>query len=452
MHEFDLVVIGSGPGGTRAAIQAAKLGKRVAIVEKEKAGGSCVHTGTIPSKSLREAAMADAKPAFHPAMDRMRSSVQIEASVVKQQLDRNGVVFISGTARFTDSHSIEVAGQAYRAQHFVIATGTRPVRSSEFQFGPDGVRDSDSILNLKRKPRTLLVLGAGVIGCEYASIFARLGTKVTLAERRHELLKAVDEGVIEALRMSFAETGVEILMGASVGPITRVGGETPGLQTELNGAPRTFDEVLVCMGRQPNTDELNLGAVGITTDARGFIAVNRASYQTNIPHIYAVGDVIGPPALAAASAEQGRIAACHVYGLGCPAFPESFPYGIYTIPEISWAGATEAELKEKQIAYVAGTAPFSEIARGIISGNRGGFIKLLVQPASRRLLGVHVIGHGATELVHIGQVALALGAPIDFFLENVFNYPTFAEAYKVAALNATNQLAAAPGESCLKHS
>lgn len=446
MQEFDLVVIGSGPGGTRAAIQAAKIGRRVAIVEKEKAGGSCVHTGTIPSKSLREAAMADAKPAFHPAMDRMRSSVQIEASVVKQQLDRNGVEYIAGTARFLNPHTIEVNGKPIRAQHYVIATGTRPVRSAEFQFGPEGVRDSDSILHLKRKPRSLLVIGAGVIGCEYASIFARLGAKVTLTERRHELLKSVDEGVIEALRMSFAESGIELLMGATIGPITRMAGENAGLGLELNGEKRHFDEVLVCMGRQPNTDELNLAAVGLAVDARGFIAVDRTNYQTNIPHIYAVGDVIGPPALAAASAEQGRIAACHIYGLGCPAFPASFPYGIYTIPEISWAGATEAELKEKQIAYVAGTAPFAEIARGIISGNRGGFIKLLVQPASRRLLGVHVIGHGATELVHIGQVALALGAPIDFFLENVFNYPTFAEAYKVAALSATNQLAALPGQ------
>ncbi|RZA04950.1 MAG: Si-specific NAD(P)(+) transhydrogenase [Proteobacteria bacterium] len=441
--DFDLVVIGSGPGGTRAAIQAAKLGKRVVIVEKEKAGGSCVHTGTIPSKSLREAALADAKPAFHPAMEKMRGSVQVEASVVKQQLERNGVEFIAGTAEFIDAFTIRAAGQNIKAKNFVIATGTRPVRADEFHFGPDGVRDSDSILNLKKKPRSLLVLGAGVIGCEYASIFARLGTKVTLAERRHEFLRSVDEGVIEALRMAFAETGIELLMGAYVGPITRIAGENPGLSMRLNEEVRTFDEVLICMGRQPNTDELGLGNVGISVDVRGFISVDRATYQTNISHIYAVGDVIGPPALAAASAEQGRIAACHIFGVECPPFPASFPYGIYTIPEISWAGATEAELREKNIAYVAGTAPFAELARGIISGNRGGFIKLLVQPESRVLLGVHVIGYGATELVHIGQVAMALGAPIDFFLENVFNYPTFAEAYKVAALNATNRIGAA---------
>lgn len=437
---LDLVVIGSGPGGIRAAIQAAKLGKRVMVVEKDRPGGNSVHTGTIPSKSLREAAIsAGPKPRFADAMARMRHSVQTEADVVKEQLERNGVTLVQGTARFVSPHEISVGWRVIRAPHFVIATGTRPIQQQEFPFGLGGAKESDQILNLRKKPRSLLVLGAGVIGCEYASIFARLGVKVTLADRRNELLRSVDLEVIEALRDSFTDSGIELLLGATVEKMQACRG-LRALSVVLNGKKRRFDQILVCMGRQPNTDALDLEKAGIATDARGYIPVDRASFRTKVPHIFAVGDVIGPPGLAAASAEQGRLAACHIFGQSCQAFPESFPYGIYTIPEISWAGHTETELRERNIPYVAGMAPFAELARGIIAGHRTGFIKLLVHPETRRILGVHALGHGATELVHIGQVAMKLGAPVDFLLENVFNYPTFAEAYKVAALGAANKM------------
>ena len=436
---FDLVVIGSGPGGIRAAIQAAKLGKRVLVVEKDRPGGNSVHTGTIPSKSLREAAMAGPKPRFDLAMARMRQSVETEASVVEEQLKRNHVTLLQGTARFLSPQEISVGGRVIAAPHFVIATGTRPIQQDEFPFGPGGAKESDQILSLRKKPRSLLVLGAGVIGCEYASIFARLGVKVTLADRRNELLRSVDHEVIESLRESFTESGIELLLGATVEKM-KPARALRSVRLLLNGKKRGFDQILVCMGRQPNTDALDLDKAGIATDARGYIPVDRATFRTKVPHIFAVGDVIGPPGLAAASAEQGRIAACHIFGQTCQAFPESFPYGIYTIPEISWAGHTESELRERNIPYVAGIAPFAELARGIIAGHRTGFIKLLVHPDTRRILGVHALGHGATELVHIGQVTLKLGAPVDFLLENVFNYPTFAEAYKVAALNAANKM------------
>jgi NAD(P) transhydrogenase len=440
-RRFDLVVVGSGPGGSRAAVQAAKLGKSVAVVEKGKAGGSSVHTGTIPSKSLREAALASrGRSGFSAALDRMRAIVRAESKVVAAQLARNGVEFFRGTASFQSETEIQVGNERIAGQSFVIATGTRPIRAAEFPFRLKGVHDSDSILRIQSLPGSLLVIGAGVIGCEYASIFARLGSKVTLVDRRKELLRTVDSEVVDSLRREFSAAGVDLMMGCEFGPIRQAKGSAK-LELLVLGKARRFDAVLVCMGRQPNTEELGTSKAGLELDSRGFVPVDRATFRTKVAHIYAVGDVIGPPGLAAAAAEQGRIAACQIFNKECRSFPDFFPYGIYTIPEISSVGSSELELKEKQRPYVVGRAPFGELARGLIVGDKNGFIKLLVDRQSRRILGIHAIGMGASELVHIGQAVLALGAPIDFLVDNVFNYPTFAEAYKVAALHATNQLA-----------
>jgi NAD(P) transhydrogenase len=433
---FDLAVIGSGPGGLRAAIQAAKLGKSVVIIEKDKAGGASVHTGTIPSKSLREAAL-DPTTDFPSAVKRMRGVLAAESKVVLAQLKRNKVEFVKGRAEFLGPNEIAVKGRRIRAKNFVIATGTRPIRNTEFPFRLPNVHDSDSILGLKKLPASLLVIGAGVIGCEYASIFARLGCKVTLVDRRQELLRSVDAEVIEALRREFKAASVQLLLGCDLGPITKAKGSA-NLEVKLNGRRKTFPQALVCMGRQPNTEDLKLELAGVKMAERGYIEVDRQSYRTSASHIHAVGDVIGAPALAASSAEQGRIAACRIFHEPCPDFPASFPYGIYTIPEISSVGLLEEEAKKQNIPHVVGRANFSELARGIIVGDRNGFIKLVVHATTRKILGVHAIGMGASELVHIGQAALALGAPVDFLVDNVFNYPTFAEAYKVAALHAKN--------------
>lgn len=438
MH-YDLIVLGSGPGGFRAAIQAAKLGKKVALVERDKWGGGCAHTGTIPSKSLREAALQGARVPFKIAMERMREVIRAEAKVVKHQLDRNKVELMQGEAAFTGLHEISVGKKKITADYFVIATGARPIRHKEFNFRLKGLHDSDSLLKLKERPKRLLVVGAGVIGCEYASIFARLGTKVTLCDRRGELLRAVDHEVIEALREDFEETGVELKLACKLGEIKK--GKSSALLVDIDGKKFPFDAALVCMGRAPNVENLGLERVGVKLNERSAIEVS-PGFQTSAPHIYAVGDVIGAPALAATSAEQGRLAASCIFGIECTPFPALFPYGIYTIPEISSIGAQELELREKNVTYVAGRAPFRELARGMIAGETRGFIKLLVSAENRKILGVHVIGAGASELVHIGQVAMAMGAPVDFFVSNVFNYPTFAEAYKVAALNAVNQLRA----------
>lgn len=433
--EFDLIVIGSGPGGLRAAIQGAKLGKRVAIVERDRPGGSCVHTGTIPSKSLREAALTNTNN-FAAALSRMRSIVKAEAKVVATQLARNGVQYFKGNAAFLSPQEISVGKDILHAPAIVIATGTRPLRHEEFPFGKR-VHDSDSILNIKQLPSSLMVVGAGVIGCEYASIFARLGSKVTLVDRRKELLRSVDQEVISALKKEFSHLKVQVKLGCDLG---KIHARATGLKVKLNGRAHTFHSALICMGRQPNTETLDLQKAQVKLDNRGYIEVDRSSFRSSTPSIYAVGDVIGPPGLAASSAEQGRIATCRIFSEPCPDFPASFPFGIYTIPEISSVGLQEEELKEKKIPYVVGRAPFFELARGLIVNDKNGFVKLLVHADTRHILGVHAIGMGASEFVHIGQAALAMKVPVDFLVENVFNYPTFAEAYKVAALHAVNQL------------
>jgi NAD(P) transhydrogenase len=444
LESYDMVVIGSGPGGQRAAIQAAKLGKKVVIVEKEKIGGSCLHSGTIPSKTLREAALAGhgryADP-FQFAMDRTREVIAQETLVVTEQLRRNNVGIIAGTASFVGPQELEVAStrgtQRLKARFIILATGTRPFRPATIPFNDETVLDSDTILRIRTKPKSLAVLGAGVIGSEYASIFACLGIRVTLVDQRPTLMSWMDQEIASALQAHFeANPNMELCLGVQR---TEVQALPAKARLILDGRERDFDAVLCCMGRGGNTEGLRLEKASLTANERGLIPVNEF-YQTAVPHIYAVGDVIGSPGLASASAEQGRLAAAHAFGFRGGRFPDSFPYGIYTIPEISTVGLQESDLIAKSIPYVVGRAKYTELARGKILGDDFGFLKLLFHVQSQQLIGVQIIGTGATELIHIGQAAFMLGGGIDFFVNNVFNYPTLAEAYKVAAYHAYNQI------------
>lgn len=443
--QYDMVVIGSGPSGQRAAVQAAKLGKRVLIVERDWIGGSCLSTGTIPSKTLREAALQSSleNPThFDEVMKRKHWVIEEETKVISEQLKRNGIEFLQGRASFVSPTTIKVEGLTNTAEvqtkFVIIATGTRPVRPKEIPFNDHSIFDSDTILGLLSKPSTMAVIGAGVIGSEYASIFGRIGVRVTLIDQRDRLLSWMDPEITGALEKHFASSGIELCLGTKTSELNIVDGSRQA-KLLVNGKERRFDAILVCMGRLGNTETLNLAAAGLKASDRSLIAVND-HYQTAVPHIYAVGDVIGSPGLASASSEQGRLAAAHAFNLRDGSFPDSFPFGIYTIPEISSVGAQEMDLKAKGIAYVVGRGRYKELARGKILGDDLGFLKLLFDAKTRKLLGVQVIGTGATELVHIGQAAFILGAGVDFFLNNVFNYPTLAEAYKVAAYNAYNQL------------
>lgn len=444
---YDLVVLGSGPAGQRAAIQGAKLKKRVLVIERHKLGGSSLHTGTIPSKTLREAALSPDCGTTDPVrtvIPRMRSVIQAEAVVMEQQLGRNSVEFVTGVGSLVDPHTIAIDGATGRrivqAKYIVLATGTRPYRPKSVPFDNQVIFDSDSILDLHTTPRSLLVVGAGVIGCEYASIFARMGVKVTLVDRRQALLRSVDNEVVTALEHHFRGSGITVHLGTDAENIVAardVEGH-PVVYADVRGKRERFDALLYCMGRVGNVEELNLSVAGLVASDRGLLNVNE-HFQTTQQHIYAVGDLIGSPALAASSAEQGRLASAHAFSRSASGFPKSFPFGIYTIPEISCVGLTEEELDKEARPYVVGRARYRELARGKILGDEHGFLKLLVDRESRKIRGIHILGSGATELIHIGQVAMALNADIDFFVGNVFNYPTLAEAYKVAAYNAYNQ-------------
>ncbi len=458
--DFDLLVLGSGPAGQKAAIQAAKLGKRVALIERRHMlGGVCTNTGTIPSKTLREAVMYLTGQAHkhvygqsYQVKDeitiedlfwRTQAVIQKEIDVVRNQLARNHVQLLGGTARFIDGHTVAViAGSEERrvtAHHILIAVGTVPNRPSTVEFDELTVLDSDGILQLPQIPRALVVVGAGVIGIEYASMFAALGSKVTVVEQRNRLLDFCDDQITEALQYHLRELGVTFRFAEEVTAVERHEG---GTITHLKSGKRVAaDTVLYSAGRKGATDDLDLEKAGLAPDNRGRIVVD-AHYRTAVDHIYAVGDVIGFPSLAATSMEQGRIAACHAFGLDAGTLSTTFPIGIYTIPEISYVGLTEEELTDRAIPYEIGISRYRELARGQILGDQTGMLKLLVGADDRSILGVHVFGTNATELVHIGQAVMALGGSVDFLVETVFNYPTLAESYKVAALDATNKLAA----------
>jgi NAD(P) transhydrogenase len=462
--EYDLVVIGSGPAGQRAAIQGAKLGKRVAIVERKAVvGGVCINTGTIPSKTLREAVLhlsgyrerglygMSYTVKQHITIDdllfRTDHVIRHEIDVTRHQLMRNQIDLFSAEAAFVDPHTIrlnDVVGHGQRdvtTAHAVIATGTNATKDAHIPFDEQRILISDDILRLDRLPRTLVVVGGGVIGCEYASIFAALGVRVTLIDKRPRLLPFIDAEVIEALGYHLRQNRVTLRLGEEVSGIEPIEDEHgPRVKIHLaSGKQIIADKALYSIGRTGATRKLNLPGAGLAPDSRGRITVN-ADYQTTVPHIYAVGDVIGFPSLASISMEQGRLAACHAFGVITRSVPELFPYGIYTIPEISTVGRNEEELTEQGVPYEVGKAQYREIARGQIIGDSTGLLKLIFHLDTRALLGVHIIGEGASELVHIGQAVLAFGGPIDYFVNTVFNYPTLAECYKTAAFDGINRL------------
>lgn len=461
--EYDLVVIGSGPGGQKAAISSAKLGKKVLVIERDHLGGSCLHTGTIPSKALREAALSIFEATSLAAISRRtRGVIESETDVIEHQLMRNHVEIVQGAGRFASPHEIEVVaagGKVHKvkAKFVVVAVGTRPRRPDELHFDGRTVFDSDTILSLGEHPESMLVLGAGVIGCEYASIYAKMGIEVTLVDSRAALLPSIDQEIVETLLQHFKKFRIRLLLGWQYSDIRIVEKlmrtKRPGIRACLSPVGNTagqdgsmdmeFDTMLFCAGRIGNFESLQLEKAGLVADERGLLKVN-SNYQTEQSHVYAVGDIIGAPALAASAAEQGRLAAQHAFLKTEVHFPSTFPYGIYTIPEISSVGAQEHDLQKAGITYVTGIARYKELARGKIIGDDHGFLKLLVDAKTEKILGVHVIGTGATELVHIGQTAMAFGAKVDFFVDNVFNYPTLAEAYKVAAYNAFNKLRSQP--------
>jgi NAD(P) transhydrogenase len=462
--DYDLLVIGSGPAGQRAAIQGAKLDKKVAIVERKAVvGGYCVNLGTIPSKTLREAVLelsgyrghefygASYTVKEHITMQdllvRTNRVIENEIDVIRHQLMRNDVDVICAAASFAGPDSVHldyVAGGHSRtvtARKIVIAAGTETTRDPHVPFDGTRIFTSDDIPRLDRLPRTLAVVGAGVIGCEYACIFAALGVRVTLIDKRGRLLPFVDGEIADALAHHLRDHRATLRLNESVSQLDLVEGEQ-GQRVRLlldSGKTIIAEKALYSVGRTGATATLNLAGAGLTPDNRGRLVVD-GNYRTQVPDIYAVGDVIGFPALASTSMEQGRLAVCHAFGVRATSTPEHFPYGIYAVPEISMVGKTEEELTEASVPYEVGKARYKEIARGQIVGDVTGLLKLLFHSETRELLGVHIIGEGASELIHIGQAVLAFGGKIDYFVNTVFNYPTLAECYKVAAFDGVNRL------------
>ncbi len=459
--DYDIVVIGSGPAGRRAAVQAAKLGHSALVVEKSSTvGGACVHTGTIPSKALRETVLSltgwrergiygagwRVKKDITAADLRMRldQTIRREVDVLDHQFARNGVSVAHGAARFIDSHHIGIVSdpeqplRVVSAGCVVIAVGTRPLRPDDVPFDDRIIVDSDSILTPETLPRSLTVIGAGVIGIEYATIFAALDVRVTLVDARDTILEFIDREIVDDFMHHLRDCGMDLRTGVRVASVRVDKGQA--VADLEDGRHVCSDMLLYTGGRVGATDGLGLEACGLRADARGRLKVDPVTLQTSVPGIYAAGDVIGFPSLAATSLEQGRIAACHAFGCALPAPEEVFPYGIYSVPEISTIGMSEDQVREKEIPYECGIARFRETSRGHVMGLGSGMLKLVVSRETRKLLGVHIVGESATELIHIGQAVLNLGGTFDYFLNATFNYPTLAEAYKIAALDAWNRL------------
>jgi NAD(P) transhydrogenase len=460
MQTYDMIVIGSGPAGQRAAIQGAKLGKRVALIERREVGGACINTGTIPSKSMREAVMhlsgyqyrdvygVNYRVKEHISIAdlsfRVNHVVKTEVEVTESQLARNGVEVVHGAATFLDAKTVQVKnarGQSdeYRAEIIVVATGTRPAESPTVPINNRNIINSDQILSLAEMPKTLIVVGGGVIGVEYASMFAALDVRVVLIEKQPRLLGFADAEIVEALGYHLRDNRVTLRMGEEVASVEeQPDGDVVAIlksNKKISG-----DALLYAVGRQGNVDDLNLAAAGLEADARGRISVDE-NYRTKQPSIYAAGDVIGFPSLASVSMEQGRIASGNAFGSQLHTNPAAYPYGIYTIPEISFVGKTEEQLTEEDVAYEVGLAYYRETARGQIRGDTTGRLKIIFHTETREILGVHIIGEGASELVHIGQAVMSLKGTLDYFVNTVFNYPTLAECYKVAAFNGLDALA-----------
>jgi NAD(P) transhydrogenase len=459
-HDYDLLVIGSGPGGQKAAIAAAKLGKRAAVIERgHMVGGVCINTGTIPSKTLREAVLfltgmnqrdlygqnyrVKNDITLDDLLARTQHVIGREIEVIRSQLNRNGVDLLHGTARFVDQHTIAIEGdhaeRRVTGANIVIATGTTPARPTTVEFDGKRVLDSDGLLHLEFLPRSLVVVGAGVIGIEYASMFAAVGSKVTVVEQRDRMLDFCDSEIVESLKFHLRDLSVSFRFGEKVASVES--GDNGTVTTLVSGKRIPADAVMYSAGRQGATDELHLEEAGLEADNRGRISVDD-NYLTTVKHIYAVGDVIGFPALAATSMEQGRLAAYHAFGEPVNSLLGLQPIGIYTIPEISYCGQTEDSLTSSSVPYEVGISRYRELARGQIIGDSYGMLKLLVSTDSRRLLGVHVFGSQATELVHLGQAIMTCNGTVDQLVDTVFNYPTLSEAYKVAALDVVNKMRA----------
>lgn len=458
---YDLVVIGSGPAGRRAAVQAAKAGKTVLVVEgRPRVGGVSVHTGTIPSKTLRETVLnltGWRERGFYGRSYRVKQDIvgsdldtrlgktlAHEVDVLEHQFQRNGVRTMEGFARFLDPHHVLVTAPdgsecVIAGDRFLIAVGTTPFRPDYIPFDDKVVLDSDRLIEAPHVPRSLVVIGAGVIGIEYATIFSALDVQVTLIEPRTSFLDFIDREIIDEFVHQLRDRNMSIRLGAEV---TKVVKDEAGrvVTTLADGRSIRSEMLLFAAGRVGATANLGLEACGLAVDGRGRLKVDPRTFQTQVPHIYAAGDVIGFPSLASTSMEQGRIAACHAFDLPMPPAPVYFPYGIYAVPEISTVGLSEEEVRAKKIPYECGIARFRETSRGHIMGLDSGLMKMIFSLRTRRLLGVHIIGEGATELIHIGQAVLNLKGTIDYFIENSFNYPTLAEAYKIAALDAWNRM------------
>jgi NAD(P) transhydrogenase len=458
--KYDLVVVGSGPSGQRAAVAASKMKKRVAVVEaRAVVGGVCINTGTIPSKTMREAVLhlsgynyrsvygmnyrVKEKITMADLAFRVQAVIKTEVDVTEAQLSRNGIDVVQGIAHFVDPNQIRVEGTqgdtTLDASRVIIAVGTKPASSPKVPINGRSIINSDQVLDLPALPRTLIVVGGGVIGVEYACMFAILGVRVTLIEKRNRLLEFADQEIIEALSYHLRDSRVTMRLGEEVESVEELadGGVVANLESKKKVSG---DALLFAVGRQGNVDELNLAAAGLEADNRGRIPVDE-HFMTKVPHIFAVGDVVGFPALASVSMEQGRIAAARAFDdHATTSNPGFYPYGIYTIPEISFIGKTEEQLTDEDVPYEVGMAYYREVARGQIRGDTTGRLKLIFHRDTRKVLGVHIIGEGASELVHIGQAVMTLGGTVEYFVETVFNYPTLAECYKTAAFNGLGRL------------
>ena len=457
---YDLIVVGSGPAGQRAAIYGSKLGKKVAVVEmREVVGGACINTGTIPSKTMREAVLhlsgynyksiygmnyrVKEKITMSDLAFRVQHVIKTEVDVTEAQLSRNNVEMLVGIASFVDENHIRVTNSrgsnVYQTANVLISTGTKPAVSDKVPINGRTIINSDQVLDLSDLPKTLIVVGGGVIGVEYTCMFSALGVRVVLIERRPRLLEFADQEIVEALSYHLRDSRVTMRLNEEVESVEEMPDGTVVANLESKKKVQG-DALLYAVGRQGNVDELNLPAIGLDADKRGRIPVDK-DFRTKVPNVFAAGDVIGFPSLASVSMEQGRIAAARAFGdetvLSNPSF---YPYGIYTIPEISFIGKTEEQLTEEDVPYEVGVAFYREIARGQIRGDTTGRLKLIFHRETHSILGVHIIGEGASELLHIGQAVMALGGKLEYFVDTVFNYPTLAECYKVAAFNGLNRV------------
>ena len=468
MNQYDLIVVGSGPAGRRAAIQAAKLDKKVLVVEQGKrVGGVSVHTGTIPSKTLRETALNLSgwrERGFYGKAYRVKQEISAEdlrrrllitldheVEVLEHQFARNRVQSIRGKATFVTPDTMAIAKDDGDVMHvmgksILLAVGTKPFRPDYMPFDSKTVLDSDELLEIEQLPRSMVVIGAGVIGIEYATIFSALDAAVTVIDPKPTMLDFIDKEIVEDFTYQLRDRNMKLLLGQKADKVERLPDGKVMVHVD-SGRQIITDMVLFAAGRMGATDTLNLAAAGLEADSRGRLKVNPETFETSVPNIYAAGDVVGFPSLASTSMEQGRVAARVAVGAIAKEPQKYFPYGIYAVPEISTCGLTEEEMKERGIPYECGIARFRETSRGHIMGLDTGLLKLIFSLKTRRLLGVHIVGEGATELVHIGQAVLNLKGTVEYFVENTFNYPTLAEAYKIAGLDAWNRMGEGPKEA-----